>query len=215
MKTRTSQILYRYWNEVRGQRLAPARLEIEPSRITEILSETFILEAAELGGYVFRLAGTRICEHLGTELRGRDFLDLAGSAHAPVLEEAFETVTRQGAVAVIELAAVTEDGREARLEALVLPLLHQRQTVSRYLGALAAIDPPAWLGNVALTVTGLVDHTLHWPDGRPHSVVERSGSQAPFLPSMMGARLVRHDRRQFRVLEGGLVPSGARRPHDE
>lgn len=208
MQSRSSQILYRYWNEVRGHRLAPTRLEIEPARITDILSETFILEAAEIGGYVFRLAGTRICEQVGSELRGRDFLDLAGPEHAGVLDEALATVTTQAAVASCCIEMTAADGRGVQFEVLVLPLVHARQTISRYLGAMTAIDAPAWLGTEPLTPRRLVDHTLHWPDGRPHAVVERAGHQAPFLPAMAGARVVRHDRRQFRVVEGGLA--GAR-----
>src|SRR5947209_8169807 len=85
MKQRTSQIIYRYWNEVRGTRLAPTRLEIEPGRIAEVLSETFILENTDTGSYVFRLAGTRICDQFGHELRGRSFLDMAGDDSAHVL----------------------------------------------------------------------------------------------------------------------------------
>lgn len=203
MKSRTSQILYRYWNEVRGGRLAPTRLEIEPSRITEILSETFILEAADGGAFPFRLAGTRICEHLGTELRGRDFVDLVGSEHAATVDEVLAAVTAQGAVARLELEATADDGRIVVFETILLPLLHARQTVSRYLGAMAALEPPPWLGNTALSVRGLVGHELVWPDGRPHAVVERGGNQSPFLPGMLGARVVRQDRRQFRVLDGG------------
>ena len=75
MKQKTSQILFAYWNEVRGSRVAPRRFEIEPSRISEILPETFILERLDRETYRFRLAGTRICEEFGQELRGTNFLD--------------------------------------------------------------------------------------------------------------------------------------------
>jgi len=214
MQSRTSQILFRYWNEVRGSRIAPTRLEIEPARITQILSETFILEAAEIGGYLFRLAGTRICEHLGYELRGCDFLDIAGEEHAPVLEQIMGEVTSKGAVATIEVEMSALDDRVVRFEIMVLPLVHGKQTVSRYLGSITAIDAPAWLGTVVLQPLRLVDHELHWPDGRPHAVVERSGNQTPFVPAMVGARVVRQDRRQFRVLQGGLAAVGFGRRRD-
>jgi len=203
MKSRTSQILYRYWNEVRGNRLAPTRLEIEPARITDILSETFILETAEIGGYVFRLAGTRICENVGMEFRGRDFLDIAGEQFAPALDDILATVTQKGAVASLVVEMAAHDGRPVLFDVLVLPLVHTRQTIARYLGSMTPIDPPVWLGTLALTPQRLVDHEVIWPEGRPHAVVERSGHQAPFVPAMAGARLVRQDRRQFRVLEGG------------
>ena len=41
------QTLYSYWNEVRAGRLAPQRLEIEPSRIAGVLAETFMLERVD------------------------------------------------------------------------------------------------------------------------------------------------------------------------
>jgi len=67
------QTLYGYWNEVRAGRLAPQRLDIEPSRIAEILAETFMLEWVEPGTYPYRLAGTQLCEIFGSELRGKNF----------------------------------------------------------------------------------------------------------------------------------------------
>ena len=75
MKQRTLHTLYGYWNEVRAGRLAPRRLEIEPSRIAGILSETFMLERVDAATYRYRLAGTRLCELFGSELRGTNFLD--------------------------------------------------------------------------------------------------------------------------------------------
>ena len=48
MQQRTNQILFAYWNDVRGERLAPRRFEIEPARIATILPETFILERLDV-----------------------------------------------------------------------------------------------------------------------------------------------------------------------
>jgi hypothetical protein len=202
MKQRTSQILYRYWNEVRGTRLAPTRFEIEPGRITEILSETFIVEGGGEGSFKFRLAGTRMCEQLGRELRGREFLELFSGDDENVLRRSLEAVTGQGAVGIYEIEARDPAGRPVTFEVVLLPLVHTGQTISRYLGAVSAIDPPLWLGTVPLTPTGLLRHALHWPDGRPHEVIAR-GNQAPFLQGLASARVVRHQRRQFRVLDGG------------
>ena len=75
MKQNSPQALYSYWNQVRAGRQAPQRLEIEPSQIAGILSETFMLERIDAATYQFRLAGTRLCEQFGRELRGTNFLD--------------------------------------------------------------------------------------------------------------------------------------------
>jgi hypothetical protein len=68
MKQRTVQTLYGYWNALRAGRIAPRRLEIEPSRIGSILSETFMLERTDPATCRYRLAGTRLCEIFGFEL---------------------------------------------------------------------------------------------------------------------------------------------------
>lgn len=204
MRQRTSQLLFQYWNDVRGERLAPERFDIEPARISAILPETCILERDESGGCHFRLAGTRICDNYGLELRGQSLLDLVPEGDRAVLEEVLAEVTQRGAAGLFDLSARTEDGREVTFEALLLPLLHTSGHVSRYLGSISPVDPPVWLGTERLTPGPLGSHALVWPDGRPHALVERSNRQSPFVQSMIGARVVRVDRRQFRVLQGGL-----------
>lgn len=202
MKQPTSRILYNYWNEIRGHRMAPTRFEIEPARIAPILSETFILERTPAQTYPFRLAGTRICERFGQELRGLDFACLAGDDRH-VLRKALETVTADGAVAVLELEAETDDGRGATFEAIVLPLMHPDDEVTRYLGAISAIHAPAWLGAETLSPTGLLTHEVVWPEGRPQLHFDADERQLPFAPELAAARIVRINRRQFRVLDGG------------
>ena len=87
MKQKTQDILYSYWNEVRAGRLAPQRLDIEPSRIAAILSETFMLERVDARTYRYRLAGTRLCGLFGSELRGQNFLAdvIEASRDVPVI----------------------------------------------------------------------------------------------------------------------------------
>ena len=202
MKQPTSRILYNYWNDVRGKRLAPTRLEIEPARMGAVLSETFILERASALSYPFRLAGTRVSEYFGMALRGTDFAALAGDEPHRLLK-VMQAVTAQGATAVFEFGAETDDGRTASFEAIVLPLLHPTDQVTRYLGALSAIDPPAWLGTEAVEPTGLIAHETVWPDGRPHGLLDCNDRQEPFIPELAAARIVRFHRRQFRILDGG------------
>ncbi|MFM9937958.1 MAG: PAS domain-containing protein [Hyphomicrobiaceae bacterium] len=212
MRQRTSQLLFQYWNDVRGERMAPERFDIEPSRIAGILPETCIFERDGEHAYQFRLAGTRICDNWGRELRGTSLHLLALPGDRPVLDDVMETVTDQGAVALFEFAATTRDGRDIAFEALLLPLLHMTGTVSRYLGAISPIDPPAWLGTEVLTAGPLISHAVLWPDGRPYALIERNHRQAPFLPAMAGARIVRVDRRQFRVFDGGRAGEPAHKP---
>ncbi|MFV0294650.1 MAG: PAS domain-containing protein [Hyphomicrobiaceae bacterium] len=205
MKQPTSRLLYGYWNEVRGDRIAPTRFEIEPSRISEILSEAFILELGERGGHVFRLAGSRICEQIGIELRGRDVRWLAGRDDS-ILDDMLEKITRDGGVGVLEVDAETRDGRHADFEMIILPLIHPAEKITRFVGAISFVDPPAWIGIEALTPVAIKSYEVIWPEGRPFSIVAHGRQQLALSPVFAGASVVRSERRQFRVLEGGRKP---------
>jgi hypothetical protein len=76
MQQPTSRQLYAYWDRVRNGREAPRRVKVEPAKIAALLPETFIAECTGMLGYRFRLAGTKICEQFGRELRGADLLSL-------------------------------------------------------------------------------------------------------------------------------------------
>lgn len=207
MKQSTNQILFGYWNDVRGERLAPRRFEIEPARIATILPETFILERLDSETYPYRLAGTKLCEQFGTEFRGINFLDGWQEADRLTLARHFASTIAKGGILVLDIAASAAlDGDDAvHFEAVLLPLVHTSSTVSRLVGAISAIDPPAWLGSTRLDHRRLVSCEALWPDGRPHAVAEGFRNQQPLLASLAGARLVKQDRRSFRVLDGGLT----------
>lgn len=201
----TTQTLFKYWNEVRGERLAPRRFEIEPSRIGHILPETFVLEHTDEGAFRFRLAGTRICEQLGLELRGRELADIVDKRDRSALAGALGATTMRGGVLLLELEATSSEGRAVALEVVILPLVHTQETISRMLGGMALIEAPAWSGAHCKLPFRIISHESIWPDGRPYAVVQKMDRQTPFIPSLASARIVRSHRRQFRVFDGGLA----------
>ena len=208
MKQRTLQTLYGYWNEARAGRLAPLRLEIEPSRIASILAETFMLERMDAATYQYRLAGTRLCELFGSELRGMNFLDNWSEADRAVLERQLSSLCEQGAAVVLTLEGSVDTRQRVEIEAILLPLLHGGNRVTRIIGAMSASSAPHWLHSEPLRNKHLLRHEIVWPDGRPHSIVERTGRQAPFLARLSGEHLIKGsqikgNQRHFRVVEGG------------
>lgn len=214
MKLRTSQHLYTYWNELRGGRLAPRRFEVEPAAIAAILPDTFILERVERFDYVFRLAGTRICEAFGPELRGRNLLDLWTEADREVVIRVLESVTRDGGVGVIGLMASGADGRTAGFELLLLPLIHTGQSIGRVLGSLAPVSQASLDAGQTFASIEVSTFEVIWPDGRPYALLSRTDAPAPFLRDMGPSRVVRSERRAFRVFDGGLTePVAGNRPN--
>jgi hypothetical protein len=212
MKQKTSQILFAYWNGVRGERMAPRRFEIEPARIASILPETFILERLDSDTFLHRLAGTRLCEQFGYEFRGTNFLDGWGEEDRHTIAQQLAQASAQGGVLILDVEAGVLDQTRPRVafEMTLMPLVHTSATVTRLLGSCSALEPPAWLGSERLTSRRLTAHHVVWPDGRPHAVADRYRNQTPFLASLSGARLVKNERRSFRVLDGGLTKTDER-----
>jgi hypothetical protein len=203
MKVRTSQQLYAYWNDLRGSRLAPRRFEVEPSAIANILPDTFILEREDRHDYLFRLAGTRICDRFGREFRGRNLLDLWSPDDREVVIRVLESVTRDGGVGVIGLMAGSATTGLAAFEMLLLPLVHTGQTISRVMGSIAPVSPLSCAEQDTYRHVELSTFDVIWPDGRPHAVIARSAAPAPFIRDTGDSKVVRFERRSFRVYEGG------------
>lgn len=206
MKQRTNIVLYGYWNDVRGDRLAPRRFDIEPSQIASILAETFILEcAADHQSYEFRLAGTRICEQFGWEFRGLSFHQLWDAADVEELQRAMTDALPRGGALVLDFVVAAESGgRSANFEAILLPLMHGGTTVSRVLGSIAVAQSEAWLGAVKLGKAKLIGSQVIWPEGRPHAIADKMREPTPLLSDATGAKILRFERRSFRVVDGGI-----------
>lgn len=205
MRSKTGQILYAYWNEVRGDRLAPRRFEIEPSRIAPILSETSILERLDADTYRFRLAGTRIGEDFGFEFRGTNFLDGWMADDRITLIRHLQSLTVQGGVGELSFNARVPSGHQT-FECMLLPLIHSSESIDRFLGSLSCISE-ATEATDRLVARRLKTCKVIWPDGNPHSQFLDERRQMPILPHVRNARIVRSDRRQFRVYDGGLKRS--------
>jgi hypothetical protein len=209
MKHKTTQGLYSYWNRLRGGRMAPHRFEIEPASIGDALPDTFILERRDDGAFPFRLAGTRLCDLFKREFRGHNFLDGWAGDGGTTLRQRLNTVSVQGGVIVVIADGETASGRSVLTEILILPLVHGPVCADRFLGVLSLLVTPAWLDYDPLETLHLRSEDIIWPDGHPlpgPGVVD--DRQSPFLPRVRHARIVRSNRRQFRVFQGGLSEAG-------
>ena len=199
---RTLQILYAYWNGLRAGRVAPSRLEIDPSRIGSILPEIFLIERADAATYSYRLAGTRLCEIFGRELRGTNLLDGWTAADRALLARDLTLTCEQAAATHFVMEGSAGNARRVQLETLVLPLMHAGDAIERVIGATSAIASPHWLGHDRFIDKRLLSHEPIWPDGRPRFPAA-SGTHAVQGPSPNPAAIPKGDRRSFRVLDGG------------
>lgn len=189
---------------MRGRRQAPRRFEIDPSKISAILPYTFILERHDAETFRFRLAGTRMCDIFGHELRGTNFLDGWDTIDRLPLLRQFSSLVRKATAGsfCVEVGAPGE--RSVECEVLLLPLVHTGDAIDRVLGCFAPMESAGWFGVKPVETKRITAHELVWPNGDPPSEISRPKEPPPLVPFPAG-RVVRANRRQFRVFDGGLV----------
>jgi hypothetical protein len=206
-----SQILFDYWNGVRGSRPAPRRFEIEPGRLGPALPDTFILERSFGNALTFRLAGTKVCQNLGLDPRGRQFIDGWDEADVLKLKQHLQSVLEVSAVLTLSFEAEMASGKKVEYEVLLLPLVHTANTIDRILGSISRLDEGVTSARDTVARRKLLSCLIIWPTGTPTSDITQevgpaeSDNQLPFNPHIRNARVVRHNRRQFRVYDGGLA----------
>ena len=136
-------------------------------------------------------------------MRGKNFLDGWTSQDRTHIQENLAAICRQGAAGVLELEGSSDSRHRVELEAILLPLTHTDNQITRIIGAMSMGPAPYWLESEPLRSRRLLRHELIWPDGRPHSVVERLGERSPFLARAQ-LRSVKIARTNLRVFQGGL-----------
>jgi len=201
MKTTTTKILYSYWNEIRGSRIAPRRFEIEPASIAGILPDTFILEYSNLKSINFRLSGTRICDLFAQEFRGQSIYSLWSEEDRASIEEALASIVESGSVALTQASALTGSNRELTVEVIMMPLVHSGENINRIIGSLSTnqYDPNIELRQDPASSLEILESTQIWPDGRPHNLLPNS-----ILASALPPKIVTSRNCRFKVYEGGL-----------
>jgi hypothetical protein len=192
MQQATTKKLYAYWNAIRNGRIAPKRFEVDPSKISELLRETFIVECSGASACRFRLAGTEVCQYFGRELRGEDLLSLWSPEDRRTISLTLETIIGKGAVGHGTFFGITESNRDAPFEFALMPLAHTGLSLSHILGTITAIDRPFWIGAHPIAALELRDVGVHWPIGSPD------------VFGVSSAEAAQEARRRFRILPGGL-----------
>lgn len=211
MRHQATQALYAYWNEIRRDRLAPRRLEIQPARIGDLLLDTFILERSDPSRFRFRLAGTRVSARFGFDLKAQDFLACWRDSDRALLEYHLAAITELGRVgvftgeAVIPAATHDEAPVASAFEMIVLPLVHTGETIDRLLCLIVPLEEGQRTAAAAEGLRLMAAEAV-WPEGQPNEDPRAYGDrQMPLHPNVRVARIVRQGRRQFRVYQGGLI----------
>jgi len=130
LDARLSNVLS-YWDTLRGDRVAPGRVEIRPSEITRHLSRICILERPRAGTVRMRLAGATLSARMGMELRGMPLRALFDLDHRNIAMDAAETAMTTPAVSILALARVDRIGASPEAMMAILPLTDTRGGLTR------------------------------------------------------------------------------------
>jgi hypothetical protein len=191
MRVQTIIDIFDYWNRIRGLEVAPLRSQVEPTALRRILSSVFILESTEEGRVAFRLAGTRICDLFGRDLRGAHFSDLWAKGQHDDIDKTAAGVMEHVIPALLTATGYSTAGHRASFEIIMMPLRSKEGNCDRMLGAIAPATTTSWLEAVpveflALDRSRLLHETLAGPGlsaeegivqngvaaGRPHGLAE-------------------------------------------
>ena len=202
MKQPATRELFAYWNDLRGDRVAPERCEIDPAGIRNVLADTFMLEADLAAGFPFRLAGTRVNGLFDTELKAQSFFSLWKQEERRNVAAVLATVA-DGACPVVAGASAMSKGREdCALEFLFLPLRHHGKTHARILGLVKNVNEPTWLG--LLPVGPIALRSLRVVDTARQDLTERAAAEqeVPIPAALIDA--LPKTRPYLRLIRGGL-----------
>jgi hypothetical protein len=145
MKHRNSHLLVGYWSRLRKGRDVPDQTDIDPRAIKRMLSHIFILEAAEPTRPSYRLAGTTLCEHFGSELRGTNFLAHWDGQSRDALSALLRQSLALRQPVCLSSVAVTEYGM-VELETVLAPLSFNDGAPTRFFGMTQVLSDLSALG---------------------------------------------------------------------
>jgi hypothetical protein len=84
--------LYAHWDALRGERFAPARRDLDPTRIPRLLPCLVLVEPLEARRLRYRLAGTDVEHFFGGRMTGRCLDELASGEYLRFIEGLYHTV---------------------------------------------------------------------------------------------------------------------------
>jgi hypothetical protein len=151
LRLSTTKGLFAHWDRLRGERVAPARADIDPAHLRNLLADVFMLDAQPWQEGRIRLAGTRICALFGQELKGRLLPELWFENERAEVSRLIGAVTGGMHGLVAGVTGETAQGRELNAELLLLPLRPNASSQCGAIGSFAVTALPAWFGVDAIT----------------------------------------------------------------
>lgn len=150
--------LIEYWRARKIGAANPLRSAIDPTELSSLLPQVFVLGRLSPGRCVFRLAGGLLVDLHQRDLRQQDWLSLWDVGERMRVATALETSRRRSEPIVITSVGVTVSGRKASFEITLAPLRGAVGQPDRYIGLYQPVTPLAGLLSesiITFTVTAI------------------------------------------------------------
>jgi hypothetical protein len=135
---------FAYWSRLRGDRIAPARRDIDPVEFGYALADLALIDVlrddAGRLGFRYRLVGENIVRRDGYSMRGKLLDELPETEYRERIRRSWTEVVESGEPAHVIREAVF-DGRARNYESLVLPLSSDGERVDMLIGLQRYLDP--------------------------------------------------------------------------
>ncbi len=141
IQTEFGHLLLRAWDKWRGTALLPTRADMFLEDISAILGNVTLLELRGPDEAVVRLAGTRICEVFGQELKGRNYLDLVPPEARGLRARRLQYMIAHPCGAVLQGTYSARSGMTFRSEQVALPVRPATPDAAPQLLTVAAVMP--------------------------------------------------------------------------
>ena len=193
----TSRALFRFWESARGEMAAAKKQDLDLKEIAHILPYLCILERdLHKPAYIWRLAGTGICQLFGKELTGQSVLEDWPDFEKQAMASSFDMVVATMQPAVARFKAVSELGSEIGVEFVSFPIQDSNTGAIQILGATVPFHSPAWLGTQNLVSFELSAMRKIWTDFLPddrlspkyHQSLSNNKKSPPFLKIIDGGK---------------------------
>ncbi len=203
-----------YWERLRAGRIAPYRAEIDPRQFESALENMFILEKVSADNMRIRLAGMKVCEMMGMEVRGMQpgyFIDETDRLR---FDRLLNVVMSEPAVVELKLEARNRAGTY-RATMLLMPLRSDFGEINRVLGCTSG-DGDLYAPPLAFTIRDVAVTPIE-PNAaaEPKSAMPGFAEEQPsFGPAPTGPKLraiegnpnapvkTRQGQPKFRVIDG-------------
>lgn len=129
--------LHDYWEAKRDGRPFPARADIDPLELRELLPNIFIIEVlAEAPHFRYRLSGSKVDEIHGQNLTGKSPRDIKTPEVATMVEDQYRAALADRRPRCDHVKLLARDDTYWHYERLILPLSDDGQSINMFLGGI-------------------------------------------------------------------------------